>query len=47
MNATVERKGCQIVEIPIDYRNHLGEKKLKLRHDLSIIRRIFVESFRL
>lgn len=44
MNALVERKGYDIVEIPIDYRSRMGEKKLKLRHGLGIMRRIFAES---
>jgi dolichol-phosphate mannosyltransferase len=45
MNALVERRGYRIVEIPIDYRSRMGEKKLKLRHGLGIIRRIFAEGF--
>jgi len=32
------------VEIPIDYRSRLGEKKLKLRHGFTILRRIISES---
>jgi glycosyltransferase involved in cell wall biosynthesis len=40
MNYRVEREGYQIVEIPIRYRNRLGEKKLKLRHGLVILMRI-------
>ncbi len=46
MNSLVERKGYDIVEIPIDYRNRLGEKKLKLRHGFGIMKRIISESFR-
>jgi dolichol-phosphate hexosyltransferase len=45
MNAIVERKGYRIVEVPIDYRDRMGEKKLKLRHGLGIMKRIFAESF--
>jgi dolichol-phosphate mannosyltransferase len=45
MNALVGRRGYQIVEIPIDYRSRMGEKKLKLRHGLGIMRRIFAEGF--
>ncbi len=45
MNAVVERKGYRIVELPIDYRDRMGEKKLKLRHGLGIMRRILTESF--
>ncbi len=44
MNALVDRKGYKIVEVPIDYRDRMGEKKLKLRHGLGIMKRIFVES---
>lgn len=44
MNYHVERKGYQIVEIPIVYRPRLGEKKLKLRHGFTILRRIISES---
>ncbi len=45
MNALVERRGYKIVEVPIDYRDRMGEKKLKLRHGLGIMKRILVESF--
>ncbi len=44
MNALVGRRGYRIVEVPIDYRSRLGEKKLKLRHGLGIMKRILVES---
>ncbi|MFX1411669.1 MAG: glycosyltransferase family 2 protein [Promethearchaeota archaeon] len=44
MNHLVERKGFDIVEIPIHYRERLGEKKLKLRHGFTILSRIFAES---
>jgi dolichol-phosphate hexosyltransferase len=45
MNALVERRGFKIVEVPIDYRDRKGEKKLKLRHGLGIMKRILAESF--
>ncbi len=45
MNALVGRRGYKIVEIPIDYRSRMGEKKLKLRHGLGIMKRILAESF--
>jgi len=45
INHRVERQGYKTVEIPIQYRNRLGEKKLKLRHGFTIIRRIISESF--
>ncbi|MCL4430451.1 MAG: glycosyltransferase family 2 protein [Chloroflexi bacterium] len=44
MNALVRRKGYRTVEVPIDYRDRMGEKKLKLRHGLGIMKRIFAES---
>ena len=44
MNHRVENKGYNIVEIPIQYRDRLGEKKLKLRHGFAILKRIIVES---
>jgi dolichol-phosphate mannosyltransferase len=45
MNALVERRGYRIMEVPIDYRSRMGEKKLKLRHGLGIMKRIFAEGF--
>jgi glycosyltransferase involved in cell wall biosynthesis len=44
INFFVEREGYRIVEIPINYRERLGEKKLKLRHGLGILKRIVSES---
>ena len=44
MNHRVENKGYTIMEIPIQYRHRLGEKKLKLRHGFTIFRRILTES---
>lgn len=44
LNFLVERKGYQIIEIPIVYRSRLGEKKLKLRHGFGILKRILAES---
>ena len=44
MNHRVERYGYKIVEVPINYRDRLGEKKLKLRHGFTILKRIMVES---
>jgi dolichol-phosphate hexosyltransferase len=45
MNALVKRKGYRTVEVPIDYRDRMGEKKLKLRHGIGIMKRIVAESF--
>jgi dolichol-phosphate mannosyltransferase len=44
LNYLVERKGYRIREIPIHYRKRLGEKKLKLRHGFTILRRILAEA---
>jgi len=44
MNRRVEMMGYKIVEIPIYYRSRLGEKKLKLIHGFTILRRIITES---
>ena len=44
LNHRVERAGYQTVEVPVHYRARLGEKKLKLRHGLTIFRRIVSES---
>ena len=44
MNYLVERLRYRTVEIPIEYRVRLGEKKLKLRHGLTILKRILSES---
>jgi glycosyltransferase involved in cell wall biosynthesis len=43
LNHQVERKGFTIVEIPIEYRPRLGEKKLRLRHGVTILKRIATE----
>jgi dolichol-phosphate mannosyltransferase len=44
LNLHVERQGYAVVEIPIFYRKRLGEKKLKLRHGIAILRRIATET---
>jgi len=44
LNHYVERKGYGIVEIPIHYRPRLGEKKLKIKHGFTILKRILLES---
>lgn len=44
LNHHVERKGYEIVEIPIHYRSRLGEKKLKIKHGFTILKRILLES---
>lgn len=44
LNHLVENRGFGIMEIPIRYRPRLGEKKLKIRHGLTILTRILIES---
>jgi hypothetical protein len=43
LNHHVERKGYDIAEIEIPYRPRIGDKKLKLKHGFSILRRIISE----
>ena len=43
LNHLVERRGYRIKEIEIYYRPRIGEKKLKLRHGMTILRRIMRE----
>jgi dolichol-phosphate hexosyltransferase len=44
LNHQVERKDFGIVEVPIQYRQRVGEKKLKARHGASILKRIILET---
>jgi glycosyltransferase involved in cell wall biosynthesis len=44
LNHHVERQGYKIVEIPIAYRPRIGEKKLKLKHGITIFKRMLTES---
>jgi dolichol-phosphate mannosyltransferase len=44
LNHHVERQGFRIVEVPIKYRIRLGEKKLKIRHGATILKRILLEA---
>jgi glycosyltransferase involved in cell wall biosynthesis len=43
MNYFVERKGFGIKEIDIEYRPRVGDKKLKLRHGVQILKRMLVD----
>lgn len=45
LNYHIEKAGFGIKEIPIHYRDRLGEKKLKLRHGVSILKRILIGSW--
>lgn len=44
LNHLVERRGFEIAEVPIRYRQRLGEKKLKARHGAVILKRIILET---
>jgi len=44
LNHHVERQGYGIVEVPIPYRPRVGEKKLKLQHGATILKRILLET---
>ena len=44
LNCIVEQRGFRIREIPISYRARLGEKKLKVTHGLTILKRILPET---
>ena len=44
LNHYVERQGYGICEVDIPYRPRLGEKKLKLKHGATILKRIVLET---
>ena len=44
LNHNVESQGYTIVEVPIAYRERVGEKKLKLKHGVAILKRILLET---
>jgi len=41
----IEQRGYKMVEIPIEYRSRLGEKKLRMRDGWGIMKRIVADSF--
>jgi dolichol-phosphate mannosyltransferase len=45
LNHLIEQKGYQIVEVPIQYRKRVGEKKLKMKHGATILKRILLQAF--
>jgi len=45
LNNHVKKQGYTIKEILIEYRARLGEKKLKARHGIAILKRIVKDSF--
>ena len=44
LNHQVERRGFGIIEVPISYRERVGEKKLRVRNGAEIMRRIVLET---
>ncbi|MCW4009496.1 MAG: glycosyltransferase family 2 protein [Candidatus Bathyarchaeota archaeon] len=44
LNHLVERKGFGIVEVPIKYRQRVGQKKLKIADGATIFKRIMLET---
>lgn len=46
LNSQVERRGYKTIEVPISYRQRLGEKKLKMKHGAEILKRILLETTR-
>jgi len=44
MNRFVRKKGYRIVEVEIPYRRRLGDKKLRLSHGVTILKRIISQS---
>ena len=44
LNHHVERRGYDIAEVEISYRERVGEKKLKLKDGITIMKRILTES---
>ena len=44
LNHHVEREGFTIMEVPIQYRERFGEKKLGFKHGAEILRRIMLEA---
>ena len=46
LNQYIENMGYKTLEIPIEYRHRLGDKKLKVRDGFMILKRIIIESFK-
>jgi glycosyltransferase involved in cell wall biosynthesis len=44
LNHQVDKQGFETIEVPIEYRERLGEKKLKMKHGATILKRILFES---
>jgi glycosyltransferase involved in cell wall biosynthesis len=44
LNGLIEKSGYSTIEVPIRYRKRLGEKKLKIKHGVTILKRIMLET---
>lgn len=44
LNSEVQKQGYEAVEIPINYRTRVGEKKLKIKDGVIILKRILLEA---
>ncbi len=44
LNSLIQKKGFKTVEVPIQYRERLGEKKLKMKDGATILKRIMTET---
>jgi dolichol-phosphate mannosyltransferase len=44
MNNQVSKQGFETIEVPIEYRERVGEKKLKMKHGATILKRILFET---
>jgi glycosyltransferase involved in cell wall biosynthesis len=47
LNLQVDQSGYEIVEVPIQYRQRLGEKKLGLKNSVEIFKRMMIETYRI
>lgn len=45
MNSFIQKHGYRTIEIPINYRQRIGQKKLKVKDGFTILKRILLESF--
>lgn len=43
LNHHIKKSEYNIIEIPIDYRNRIGKKKLGIRHGFTILKRIILQ----
>jgi len=46
LNNHIEKTGFETVEVPISYRPRVGEKKLKMKHGIIILKRLISETLK-